>query len=315
MSPTTSFVNAELTAPTAELRGAFAEMRREIEILRRREEIREAELRRLAAEVEQAGRLQRQLIASPLPIIHGAVLSAFAHPADGISGDFHHARRISASTVALVVADSTGHGFAAGLLSATVMGSMLAQTEPQARARGGRFGGALGLDCIGPPAGADSSPGNPAEVLSRLHHNLLSYSLDGCEFVTAIYAEYNEAARMLRWSRAGAPPPILLRRGARAHRLDSAGLPLGIDVEADFSCAEVQLEHGDTVLLHTDGIEALHTQCTGSRDEQNFLDWIEKRNEKELQGSLRQTADRCARNDPSSDERDDMTLLMLRIAD
>ena len=212
MSLTTSFQTAELTAPTAELRSAFAEMRREIEVMRRREEIREAELRRLSAEFEQAGRLQRQLIAGPLPSVKGAELSAFAHPADSISGDFHHARRISANAVALVVADSTGHGLAAGLLSATVMGSMHAQEES-----------------------ADSTLSDPAGVLARLHRSLLSYSLDDCEFVTAVYAVYNEAARRLRWSRAGAPPPILLRRGARARRLDSAGLPLGVDAEAAFS--------------------------------------------------------------------------------
>ena len=292
MSPTTSFQIAELTAPTAELRSALAEMRREIEIMRRREEIREEELRRLTAEFEQAGRLQRQLIAGPLPTIQGAELSAFAHPADSITGDFHHARWIGANIVALVVADSTGHGLAAGLLSATVMGSMHAQEE-----------------------NADSSLSDPAEILARLNRNLLSYSLDDCEFVTAVYAEYDETARTFRWSRAGAPPPILIRRGAGARRLDSPGLPLGVDANAGFSCAEVQLEPGDTVLLHTDGLETLHTQCTGSRDEQDFLEWIEEPNEMDMQSFLREAVDRCALKSQLAGERDDMTLLVLRVTD
>jgi phosphoserine phosphatase RsbU/P len=290
MNPATFYRNAELTAPSAELRAAFAEMRREMEIMRRREEIREAEISRLSAELDEAGRLQRQLVTGPLPEIRGGELSAFTHPADRISGDFHLVRRVSTNRVALVVGDATGHGVAAGLLSATVMGSVHANDEAE-----------------------DSSLHDPAVELARLNRNLIGYSLDDCEFVTAIYAEYDETARIFRWSRAGAPPPILLRRGEKARRLESPGLPLGVEAEAAYTCAEVRLEPGDMALLHTDGLEALHTQCTGSREEPDFLRWIEQLNERNLESSLREVADRHPRTGQASDERDDMTLLVLRI--
>ncbi len=289
MNPATPYRNAEITAPTAELRSAFAELRREVEIMRRREEIREAEISRLSAEIEEAGRLQRQLVTNPLPEIRGGELSAFTHPADRISGDFHLARRVSANKVALVVGDATGHGVAAGLLSATVMGSVHANDDSE------------GL-----------SLHDPAVELARLNRNLLSYSLDDCEFVTAIYAEYDEAERKLRWSRAGAPQPILMRRG-EARRLESPGMPLGVEAEAAYECAECPLESDDAVLLHTDGLEALHMQCTGLRDEPDFLKWIEQLNRKNLESSLREAGDQHARSGQLPSDRDDMTLLVLRV--
>lgn len=292
MNPIISYRNAELTAPTAELRSAFAEMRREIEIMRRREEIREAELARLTAEMEEAGRLQHQLLTGPLPEIRSGELLAFTLPAGRVSGDFHIARRTGAARVALIVCDATGHGLAAGLLSAAVMGSMPAEAGAE-----------------------DSVPADPAEELTRLNRHLLSFALEDCEFVTAIYAEYNEAGRTFRWSRAGSPPPILLCRGEKARRLDSPGMPLGVEEEASFSCAEVQLKPGDTVVLHTDGLESLHAQCTASRDEQDFLQWIERLRKKDLISSLREAADRYARKGQTSGERDDVTLLMLTVGE
>lgn len=291
MSPTHSIKNAAFTAPTAEMRNAISALGREIDIMRRREEIREAELRRLTDELEQAGRLQRQIIAAPLPTVRGAELTALAHPAEGISGDFYHVRRIDDDRVALVVADSTGHGLAAGLLSATVIGS---------------------LNSLG--AGPKSELDDPAKAFSRLNRDVLNLRLNDCEFVTALHAVYNETTRTLRWSRAGAPPPVLLRRGMRPRRIDSTGLPLGIEATAEFSCVEIQLQSGDTVLLHTDGLESLHAQCTGSRVERDFLAWIEELSESDLGAELQKAIHRQLRNNPSAGAVDDMTLLMFNVA-
>lgn len=292
MSPTHSIKNAAFTAPTAEMRNAISALGREMEIMRRREEIREAELRRLTDELEQAGRLQRQFTAAPLPAIRGAELTAFAHPAEGISGDFYHARRIDDDRVALVVADSTGHGIAAGLLSATVIGS---------------------VNSLG--AGPESELDDPTKALSRLNRDVLNLRLNDCEFVTAIHAVFNESTRTLRWSRAGAPPPVLLRRGTKPRRLASAGLPLGVEADAEYSCAEIQLHAGDSVLLHTDGLESLHAQCTGSRAEQDFLAWLESMHANDLQAQLRSAVDRQARITALESAVDDMTVLVLRVAD
>jgi len=237
---------AEVVAPTAELRSVIAEMRREIEVLRRRDAVRETLLREWRNQLDHAARIQRQ-IEGDLPALQGASLSVFTHPADRVSGDFHVVRRTSPRTVVLSVADATGHGLAAGLIAAAVKGMM---------------------------AHALRTPCPAADVLDHLNGQLLGYAFSECEFVTAALAEYDEPTRLLRWARAGGPPPILIRDGSAPRRMVSEGLPLGIQADATFVPAQFQLQPGDAVLLHTDGLEALHSRTRGIRSDVDFLDWV-----------------------------------------
>lgn len=273
---------AELLAPTAELRGMLAEMRREIDILRRRDALRETQLLGLRSDFERAARIQQQLNGE-LPVLHGAVLAYFTHPVDRVSGDFHFARRTSTNTVSLGLADATGHGLAAGLISAALTG-MLDLAVP------------TGSLC--------------ANLLSILNRQLLSYAFDDCEFVTAVLAEYDENSRKFRWARAGGPPPVLIRKGHSPRRLKSEGLPLGVEAVCEFEPAEIQLEPGDAVLLHTDGMEAVHTRIAGSRSDEDFLHWAERR--------VAQGIDTLAGLMPSATyttraQNDDVTTLLLQV--
>src|SRR5262245_13099159 len=81
--------SAELTAPAAEWRQTLAQRRREIDILKRRDQIRETHIQHWREEIERAGRVQRQLLASePLQIRGGQILS-YTQPVEDVSGDFH----------------------------------------------------------------------------------------------------------------------------------------------------------------------------------------------------------------------------------
>ena len=59
---------------------------------------------------------------------------------------------------------------------------------------------------------------------------------------------------------AGHPPPLVVRGGGpgRILRLDATGLPIGMFCSESFTSQTVRLEHGETLLLYTDGL--LETQ-------------------------------------------------------
>jgi len=59
---------------------------------------------------------------------------------------------------------------------------------------------------------------------------------------------------------AGHPPPLVVRGGGRGEvlRLDATGLPIGMFSSESFTSQTVRLEHGETLLLYTDGL--LETQ-------------------------------------------------------
>ena len=216
------------------LRESLAAMRQEMQTLHHHQESLRAALRELTRQVRLAGAIQRELLPAALPPLSGADLLAFYHPAEDVGGDIYDVFRADDGRVAFFLADATGHGLPAGLLSAMMGGSMRAH----------HF------------AGASGSPA-PSDVLAQLNRELISHALSECQFLAAACAVYNESTRLLRWSRGGAPYPILIRDGDPPRGVVTVGPLIGVDPGAAFETTELTLQPGDTVLFHTDGLENL----------------------------------------------------------
>jgi serine phosphatase RsbU (regulator of sigma subunit) len=205
-----------------------------VELARRRQRTQRAALGRLDRELQLAGALQRNLHAPP-PLGNGVDFHVLYRPAGAVSGDTYDVTRLGPSSVSIALADATGHDLSAALLSVFVKRSL--------RGRELSDGAGRLLD--------------PDEVLARANNDLIDAGLTECQFVTALYAVYDEGTRVIRWARAGAPYPILLRPGRPPQKLLSNGPLLGVLPLPTFAVAELQLRPGDTVLFHTDGLEAL----------------------------------------------------------
>lgn len=293
LSPTQIFLDDSGWSPN--VLGTLAAMEHEVETLRQRERLQTAALALLTEQVAQAGRMQRRLLASCIPAVEGAEIHAFYRPVEVLGGDFYDIVRIDETRVALVIADATGHGFAAGLLSTLVKGSV----GVRRRVRG------------------VSESNAPAEVLTALNHELLNCSLSDCEFVTAVYAVYDERSRVLCWSRGGAPYPVLVRAGGPARPCRSDGLALGVHEDARFETKELRLEPGDMVVFHTDGLDALLAgkgPVSPMLDEAR-IDWFD---DLARQGAAAQFAaldDRIVQLDGTGWHVDDVTAVTLRVRD
>ena len=103
-----------------------------------------------------------------------------------------------------------------------------------------------------------------AEVLSglppdRILHDLNQLAQEDLahsnRFVTLFYSDYDPRTRLLRYANAAHNPPLVWRRQAgRVERLDTPGLLIGLQSEAEYGCGELQLEPGDVILYYTDGV-------------------------------------------------------------
>jgi GAF domain-containing protein len=99
--------------------------------------------------------------------------------------------------------------------------------------------------------------GTPADTLARADQAARGLQVD--VLATAIVARVEEpgptGARTLRWSNAGHPPPVLIRRDGQAALLDSEpDTLLGALVNVRRHDHTVLIEPGDTLLLYTDGL-------------------------------------------------------------
>src|SRR5258708_36210309 len=88
-----------------------------------------------------------------------------------------------------------------------------------------------------------------AELVTRLNRYATAHSLDGRRFTTALLAEYDPATRHLEFINAGHNNPILRRRDGSIARLETGGVPLGIDLDSRFEVGSIDLASGDLLLL------------------------------------------------------------------
>ncbi|HET9140375.1 PP2C family protein-serine/threonine phosphatase [Actinophytocola sp.] len=155
------------------------------------------------------------------------VVAAVMEPYDRVGGDGYD-YAVDADRAHLAVFDAVGHDVAAGLTTALA----LAATRNARRAGQGLYAAAAQAD----------------QVIA---------GQAGIRFVTALLADLDLTTGVLRYLNAGHPPPVLIRRGQMIKTLHSpVRPPLGLGHLSPTSpqVGSEQLEPGDRVLLHTDGI-------------------------------------------------------------
>jgi serine phosphatase RsbU (regulator of sigma subunit) len=156
---------------------------------------------------------------------------SFYLPTGEVSGDFFNVFPVSKTSVGVLICDVMGHGVRAAL----VAGMMRALTEQHTH------------------TGCDAG-----KLLSRLNeslHAILSQSATTM-FATGLVVIVDAALGKYFYASAGHPKPLHYRR-AREQTVcleGASGPALGIFKEAKYKTAEASMEHGDLLMLFTDGL-------------------------------------------------------------
>ncbi|UCE60364.1 MAG: serine/threonine-protein phosphatase [Phycisphaerales bacterium] len=260
-------------------------LRDELAKLREHEQALRSSVRELNDELREAGVLQRNLLPLSLPEVEGVDVDVVYQPASALSGDVYDIFRLDDSHIAVCLADATGHGVPAALLSTFIRWSLSKRR--------------IGDVFLAPP--------HPDQVLESLNRDLIDMQLEECHFVAALFAVYNEHTRVMRLARAGLPYPIHTRQGGPPERLRSAGTIVGVDEHARFEVIEVHLEPGEAVLFHTDGLDALlnHGAHTSGYRPIEQTAWFRELGRGSIARQLAQVQTRlahCADDDPKLDD-------------
>jgi len=161
--------------------------------------------------------------------------------------------------------------------------------------------------------GAEVVTRSPEDVLAELNREILDARLTNCQFLTAVYAVYNEGERTIAWSRGGAPYPILIRPGRPAEQIQDEGMVLGVEPDAHFTHNSVVLDSGDVMLFHTDGLEAMLLHEDGQRVYDGIAEtpWFNGLGSTPIKQALAEIARRL---DATSDDwpADDVTILAIQ---
>ncbi|MCS0639479.1 SpoIIE family protein phosphatase [Streptomyces sp. LP05-1] len=176
-----------------------------------------------------AERLQRSLLPS-LPEVDGVEIASAYAPGThmvNVGGDWYDVHVLDADTIGLTIGDVAGHGVA----EATAMAQISTALRSIARRCGRR----------------------PAAVLEEVNDFLNAYH-EGL-MATACYAMYSRRTGILRYARAGHPPPLLIGADGGSRYLSGAlAPPLGPVPFTGYAEEEVPVSDGDTLVLYTDGL-------------------------------------------------------------
>jgi serine phosphatase RsbU (regulator of sigma subunit) len=182
--------------------------------------------RQLMDELNLASELQKSLLPRAYP--PDAPLE-FAHkfaPLNTIGGDFFDVLRLDERTLALVIADVSGHGVGPALVTAM-------------------FKSSFGL--------VSKTLRSPAALMTALNAEMNNFLTTG-HYVTAFTAFIDLESLEMRFCSAGHPNQILFRADGRSEELATMGFLLGMIEGMDYEEKSVTLEPGDTLVLFTDGV-------------------------------------------------------------
>jgi len=181
--------------------------------------------KRLERDLAMARELQFRLLPPSLPKLVNLDIAAKFVPARAIGGDLYDFVAYSLSRTAIVVGDVSGKGAPAAIYAALVAGILRSHAPME-------------------PA--------PAEMLSAVNFSLGERRIEG-QFVSLIYAVWDDEYRSLRVANSGLPRPVYCHDG-KVQIIEATGLPLGLFDDADYDELSFRAKPGDMFVFFSDGI-------------------------------------------------------------
>ncbi len=188
---------------------------------------------RMERELSAARVFQQSLWPAPEAVVGGLRVSGRSLPSAEVSGDFFDYRDTPRGPMVLL-ADVSGHGVAAAMITAIVKSAFHRATE-----RGG-----------------------PIEVVAEIHEAL--QPLPRRRFATAWCGRFDRAAQRLEFVNAGHPPALVARAGADLEELAATGPIVMADYpgESRWLLESAAFGSGDRLLVYSDGA----SECSGAGD-------------------------------------------------
>jgi len=172
-----------------------------------------------------ARELQMRLLPQTLPKLAHLELAAKFIPARAIGGDLYDFIPYSLSRLGMVIGDVSGKGAPAAIYAALVSGILRSH--------------------------APIEPG-PAEMLKAVNMSLAERRIEA-QFVSLIYAVWDDQHRILTVANSGLPRPIHVHDGKNSV-IEATGLPLGLFDDADYDEFRFKMKPGDLFVFFSDGI-------------------------------------------------------------
>jgi sigma-B regulation protein RsbU (phosphoserine phosphatase) len=181
--------------------------------------------RQLEKDIAMAREVQLRLLPTGAPSHPHAEMAVRFLPARTIGGDLYDFLEYGPNRTAIVLGDVSGKAAPAALFAALVSGIMRAAAAQQ--------------------------PG-PAQMLTLLNDALQERKLES-QYVTMLFALWNDENQTLQVANSGAVQPVFCRSG-QAVTVKAEGFPLGMFPNVTYEELSVATQPGDAIVFVSDGI-------------------------------------------------------------
>jgi len=238
-------------------------------------------LRELEDLLEQARAIQVSLL-PPTPSFGDFDIAAVSLPARVVGGDVYDMQLVDAETLAISVADASGHGLPAALQARDVVTGL-------------RMGAERDLKIT--------------RVIERLNRVIYQSGLTS-RFVSLVFGEL-ELNGTLTYINAGHPPPLLLT-DAGIQELTVGGGLLGPQPDSFYKRGFAHVDRGAALLLYTDGALE-HGMTSGDAfGAERLAQWLGEWREGPAREGLEDLVTRLRHHGKDAPFEDDVTLVFIR---
>jgi serine phosphatase RsbU (regulator of sigma subunit) len=194
---------------------------------------RELERQRIERELSIARDIQQALLPRGFRKFQHLSISAMNTPCLAVGGDYFDVFQMDRERTAFLIADVSGKGLGAALLTTMLQGALSSLT-----------------------IGAD-----PARLFENINRFICEHD-EVRRYATMFFGTIDVDGN-LQYLNAGHPSPLLLRRGEVSDLFTEGSFPVGLVPTATYSTTRARLEPGDTLVLFSDGV----TEAADAADE------------------------------------------------
>ncbi len=243
---------------------------------------RERERQRLEQEIGIARDIQQALLPKNFRDFPHLSVSGVNYPCLSVGGDYFDVFPLDEKRTAFLLADVSGKGLGAALLTTMLQGALSGMT--------------LGTD--------------PARVFNHVNRFLCDHAEVG-RYATMFFGIL-ETDGKLEFINAGHPSPILIRKDAVEEAFTEGSFPVGLVPEAEFATTHLQLEPNDTLVLFSDGVTEAMDPEENLYGVPRLRDALQGRADEpldDIQKTVLESVENFARG---ARQADDLTMLLIR---
>ncbi|MCU7959845.1 MAG: SpoIIE family protein phosphatase [gamma proteobacterium symbiont of Bathyaustriella thionipta] len=235
---------------------------------------RNAELEEKNSQIERdmqtAAEVQRGLLPLELPQSDKVVFAWRYQPCDALAGDALQVMDLGQGLYAPWIMDACGHGVSSALLAVSVA-NHIAQQAAEERGRN------LLLE--------------PARLAASLNQRFPMKAFGGLYF-TLLYGVYDSHSHRFQYISAGNPGPLVIHaRQGEARFYDVPAIAAGMFADSEYASSSLQLEPGDRVYLHSDGLHEERNEQGEEFSRQRLCDLLLDNLQKPLEDSVNKAVD------------------------